>query len=114
MAWRAVSLGGCRTPHPRPRRHHQHRISCARAHRRTDSNAGAPHRVEPIYPPFAVNAHLQGVVILEALVDEDGTVLDVKVLRSPTALLDNAALTAVRQWRAIPHAPCSLNEERSR
>jgi protein TonB len=69
------------------------------------------HRVEPIYPPFAVNAHLQGVVILEALVDEDGTVAEVKVLRSPNALLDNAALTAVRQWR---YSPLLLNGIRTR
>ena len=69
------------------------------------------HRVEPIYPPFAVNAHLQGVVILEALVDEDGTVAEVKVLRSPSALLDNAALTAVRQWR---YSPLLLNGIRTR
>jgi periplasmic protein TonB len=69
------------------------------------------HRVEPIYPPFAVNAHLQGVVILEALVDEDGTVAAVKVLRSPSPLLDNAALTAVRQWR---YSPLLLNGIRTR
>ena len=69
------------------------------------------HRVEPVYPPFAVNAHLQGVVILEALVDEDGSVAEVKVLRSATALLDNAALVAVRQWR---YSPLLLNGIRTR
>jgi protein TonB len=66
-------------------------------------------RVEPVYPPFAVNAHLQGVVILEAVVDEDGSVADVKVLRSANGLLDNAALAAVRQWR---YSPLLLNGTR--
>ena len=63
-------------------------------------------RVEPVYPPMAVSAHLQGVVILEAIVNEEGTVREVKVLRSVNPLLDREALTAVRQWR---YAPVVLN-----
>ena len=63
-------------------------------------------RVEPTYPPMAVSAHLQGMVILEAIVDEDGTVKEVKVLRSVNPLLDREALAAVRQWR---YAPVVLN-----
>jgi len=59
-------------------------------------------RVEPTYPPMAVSAHLQGVVILEAIVDEEGVVKEVKVLRSVNPLLDREALTAVRQWRYTP------------
>lgn len=58
-------------------------------------------RVEPEYPGFAVSAAIQGVVILEAMVDENGEVIDVKVLRS-VPLLDRAAITAVRQWRYSP------------
>lgn len=60
------------------------------------------HRVEPAYPPTAVSARLQGIVILEAIVDEEGTVKDVKVLRSVNPLLDREALAAVRQWRYSP------------
>lgn len=63
-------------------------------------------RVEPVYPPVAVSAHLQGLVILEAIVDEDGVVTEVKVLRSVNPLLDREAVTAVRQWR---YAPVVLN-----
>jgi protein TonB len=59
-------------------------------------------RVEPTYPHMAVRAHLQGVVILEAIVDEEGTVKEVKVLRSVNPLLDREALAAVRQWRYVP------------
>jgi outer membrane biosynthesis protein TonB len=44
------------------------------------------HRVEPYYPPTAVDARLQGMVILEAIVDRDGTVAEVKVLRSANTL----------------------------
>ena len=67
------------------------------------------HRVEPLYPPVAVSARLQGLVILEALVDRDGTVVDVRVLRSAGSVLDREALIAVRQWR---YAPLALNGQR--
>lgn len=60
------------------------------------------HRVEPIYPPVAVHARLTGTVILEALVDAQGNVAEVTVLRSANALLDRAAVDAVRQWRYSP------------
>jgi protein TonB len=44
---------------------------------------------------------VQGVVILEAVIGEDGTVQNVRVLRSKP-LLDDAAVEAVRQWRFTP------------
>jgi protein TonB len=58
-------------------------------------------RVEPVYPDFAVQAHVTGVVILEATVNERGEVVDVVVLRS-IKLLDKAAIDAVKQWRYSP------------
>lgn len=58
-------------------------------------------RVAPEYPPIAVSAKVDGVVILEAIVDREGRVEKVKVLRSIT-LLDEAAKAAVRQWRYSP------------
>lgn len=64
------------------------------------------HRVEPTYPWMAVQAHLEGNVTLEATVDENGLVAAVKVVRSRSALLDNAAMAAVKQWR---YEPLQLN-----
>jgi protein TonB len=55
----------------------------------------------PVYPPLARLAHVEGVVILEALIGEDGSVRDVRVLRS-IPLLDEAGKEAVRQWRFTP------------
>ena len=46
-------------------------------------------------------ARVQGVVILEAVIGPNGNVTDVKVLRS-VALLDDAAIEAVRQWVYTP------------
>ena len=57
--------------------------------------------VAPIYPPIALAARQEGVVILEAVIDEAGSVRDVKILRS-VQLLDQAAMDAVRQWRFTP------------
>jgi len=57
--------------------------------------------VDPIYPEIAKSAHVQGVVILETLIDEQGRVADARILRS-IPLLDQAALDAVREWEFTP------------
>jgi protein TonB len=67
-------------------------------------NVRPPHKVTdvaPVYPQLARLAHVEGVVILEAVIGEDGAVRDVRVLRS-IQLLDDAAMEAVRQWRFTP------------
>ena len=71
---------------------------------RVGGNVRPPRKISdmaPIYPPIARAAHVEGVVILEAVIAEDGSVRDVRVLRS-IALLDAAATEAVRQWRFTP------------
>jgi periplasmic protein TonB len=50
---------------------------------------------------------VEGVVILEAVIDAQGRVASVRVLRS-IALLDQAAVEAVRKWR---FTPAFLNDE---
>jgi protein TonB len=59
------------------------------------------HRVEPEYPPIAVSAMIEGMVILEATVDSSGAVKATRVLRSHS-VLDAAAVDAVREWRYEP------------
>jgi protein TonB len=61
--------------------------------------------VAPVYPPIAIQARSAGTVILEAVIDETGTVRDVTVIRS-VPLLDRSAIDAVRQWR---YSPTRLN-----
>jgi protein TonB len=58
-------------------------------------------KVQPSFPAEARAAGLQGVVIMEAIIGVDGTVSDVRVLRS-VPLLDQAATDAVRQWEYTP------------
>ena len=57
--------------------------------------------VNPIYPPDAQEAKIQGVVILEARIERDGTVSRARVLRSIPEL-DDAAVAAVKQWEFTP------------
>jgi len=57
--------------------------------------------VNPVYPPEAQEARIQGVVILETTIDPNGIVSDAKVLRS-IPLLDQAAVDAVMQWEFTP------------
>jgi protein TonB len=57
--------------------------------------------VVPLYPDVALKARLEGLVIIEATLDERGRVTDARVLRG-VPLLDEAALEAVRQWVYSP------------
>lgn len=59
------------------------------------------HDAAPLYPALAQAARVQGVVIIQATIGVDGRVVDAAILRS-VPLLDDAALTAVRQWRYTP------------
>jgi protein TonB len=77
---------------------------------RLHAGIDAPRRVKevtPIYPALARSAGVQGVVIIEAIIDVNGDVASAKVLRS-IPLLDDAALEAVRQWK---YTPARLNGE---
>jgi protein TonB len=57
--------------------------------------------VPPEYPPHARAARVEGIVILEAVLDVQGRVDRLRVLRS-RPFLDEAAMAAVRQWRYTP------------
>jgi periplasmic protein TonB len=57
--------------------------------------------VRPVYPAIAQAAKVEGLVILEAVINERGVVERVKVLRS-VPLLDAAAVDAVQKWRYTP------------
>jgi protein TonB len=57
--------------------------------------------VAPEYPDIARASRTSGIVILEAVIGEDGRVRDLRLLRS-VPLLDDAAVRAVRQWQFTP------------
>ena len=59
-------------------------------------------RVQPKYPPAALAVHAQGAVQIEATIDKEGNVTNLKVL-SGDSVFARAALEAVRQWRYKPY-----------
>lgn len=64
-------------------------------------------RVEPMYPPLAMQTRMQGTVIVDAVIDERGDVTEVKAISGPPLLIQ-AALDAVRRWK---YEPTYLNEQ---
>jgi protein TonB len=65
------------------------------------------YRVEPVYPQIAIQARVQGSVMLQVVVNELGIVESVEVV-SGHPLLTKAAVEAVKQWR---YKPTILNGE---
>jgi protein TonB len=57
--------------------------------------------VPPVYPLAARAAHKEGLVIIEATIDEQGNVTQTRLLRS-IPLLDDAAVAAVQRWKFSP------------
>jgi TonB family protein len=61
-------------------------------------------KTPPTYPALAARQRLAGVVTMDVLVDENGNVQDVKVVKGikPDLGLDAAAVSAVKTWRFRP------------
>ena len=59
------------------------------------------HDLRPEYPKIARAVGVSGVVILDATIDAQGNVSDIRILRS-IPMLDAAAVEAVRQWQYEP------------
>ena len=57
--------------------------------------------VDPVYPLDALEKRVEGVVLLNIRVNEQGNIAAIQILRS-IPLLDQAAIDAVKQWRYEP------------
>lgn len=72
------------------------------------------HKVEPQYPAIAKQLHIEGTVILKAVISRDGVITRAEAEHGQ-ALLAKAALQAVRQWRYRPyylnHEPIEVETE---
>jgi periplasmic protein TonB len=64
-------------------------------------------RVQPAYPASAKIAHVQGKVVLSAIISKEGTIENLRVLTGHPMLV-RAAIEAVSQWRYRPYI---LNNE---
>lgn len=58
-------------------------------------------RVDPVYPPLAIKAKIQGVVRFNVIIAKDGTIRNMQLM-SGHPLLVPAAQEAVRQWAYRP------------
>jgi len=71
---------------------------------RVGGSIAAPTKIKdakPQYPADAMRAGAEGVVIVEAVIGEDGKVRDARVIRS-VPLLDDEAVLRVKQWEFTP------------
>ena len=64
-------------------------------------------QARPAYPALALQAHIQGDVKIDAILDEQGNVIDMKVV-SGHPLLYQAALEALKKWK---YEPTYLNDK---
>jgi TonB family protein len=68
-------------------------------------SAAPPHvmsKVDPIYPEKARQSRTEGIVVLGLIVQKDGSPRDIHPVSSPSELLSQAAIEAVRQWKFDP------------
>ncbi len=59
-------------------------------------------KTTPVYPPIAKAARVSGTVVLQATISKAGMITNLRVVSGP-AMLQQAALDAVKTWRYRPY-----------
>jgi protein TonB len=93
--WRSVGTSVDVAPPPTPAPTHPLKVSHW-------AEGNVIYRVQPIYPPIARQARIQGAVELRAIVSKAGTIENLAVV-SGHPMLVKSAVEAVRQWRYRPY-----------
>jgi protein TonB len=57
----------------------------------------------PVYPAVAKDAHVEGKVILKAIIGADGHIHDLEVVEASSPLLVAPAIRCVSQWQYKPY-----------
>ena len=70
----------------------------------------ALYKAAPAYPAIARAAGVQGTVVLQAMISEEGTIENLRVVSGPV-MLQQAALDAVKTWRYRPYLLNSMPVE---
>jgi TonB family protein len=69
----------------------------------SDVSAPGPLRkVDPKYPPTLINEHVEGEVVLYAVIRSDGSVDSIQLVRGIDEQLDANAMQALSQWKFRP------------
>jgi TonB family protein len=85
------------TPSDKPRVPQRVRIS-------QGVNAGLLiHKVTPTYPETAKWTHISGSVVMAALIDKQGNIANLALIKPAGAGLDEAAYEGVKQWKYKPY-----------
>jgi periplasmic protein TonB len=73
-------------------------------------------KIEPVYPPRALRAGIEGNVIAEFTINTDGSVKDVEIVNAdPPDIFDRSVITAIKKWRFVPeYAGGKAIEKRAR
>jgi len=64
-------------------------------------------KTQPVYPPIAKAARVQGTVVLQATISKTGSIDNLRVVDGPP-MLRQSAIDAVKTWRYRPYL---LNNE---
>jgi periplasmic protein TonB len=67
--------------------------------------ASLVNKVTPVYPAIAKTAHVQGTVVLHAIIAKDGSVEKLQYVSGPPLLMASA-MSAVKEWK---YKPTELN-----
>jgi protein TonB len=59
------------------------------------------HKVQPLYPESAKQDHIEGAVVLQAVIDKCGHVGEITPISGPAELLPTT-IAAVQQWQYRP------------
>lgn len=59
-------------------------------------------KVDPVYPEKARRARREGIVTLGLIVQKDGSSRDIRPVNSPSEVLTEAAIDAVKKWKFDP------------
>jgi len=73
--------------------------------RPTSSEVSAPgplRKIDPKYPPTLINDHVEGEVVLYAVIRSDGSVDSIQLVRGIDDQLDANAMQALSQWKFRP------------
>lgn len=67
-----------------------------------DEKAVLLSKTKPFYPAFVKEQNIQGKVRIEAYIDQEGNVTDIKVVQSPHELLTEEVLKTIARWKYKP------------
>ena len=60
------------------------------------------HKVDPKYPPTLIADHVEGEVILYAVIRRDGSVDSIQIVKGIDEQLDANSMSALAQWKFRP------------